>query len=372
MCGGLHAARTGWIIAVLTVATACEGALSSRGLSQREDDVLSLSMAGLGDKEIAAALGLSIHTVRSYWDRIRNRVGKGTRAEVIAEVSRLRCEQSALSEADRRLAQAQAKGAELEEILGQAPMIVWACDPSGRITYANEQFKLFSGSSGDELIEEAADRALPTEMRRPVHEAAAEARGRGAVFEYEMPLHGHDCEPRWHLIREVPIYDDAGDVKMRVGAAIDIDELHRRESLANVRANRHRLAADISETGVAYCDPTTGTYYSNAAYESLTGSGISERPWTEVVHPADRLLVAEQWAQAVRAGKPLLAELRYLKADGSVARAKARALPFPGGGWIMLTDKPAPAQTGSGDSDQLARLAMVLSDILGLDRVRPH
>jgi diguanylate cyclase (GGDEF)-like protein/PAS domain S-box-containing protein len=64
------------------------------GLSQQEESVLACTIAGLGDKEIAKALQLSLHTVRTYWRRIRVKAGKSTRAEVIAEVSRRRTEKA--------------------------------------------------------------------------------------------------------------------------------------------------------------------------------------------------------------------------------------------------------------------------------------
>jgi DNA-binding CsgD family transcriptional regulator len=53
-------------------------------LSKQEARVLKCSIAGLSDQGIADELGLSLDTVRTYWQRIRAKSGGGPRAEVIA------------------------------------------------------------------------------------------------------------------------------------------------------------------------------------------------------------------------------------------------------------------------------------------------
>lgn len=58
--------------------------LSFAGLSPQEQQVLQHSMSGLSDKEVAVRLGLSLDTVKTYWKRIRLKVGGQTRPEIIA------------------------------------------------------------------------------------------------------------------------------------------------------------------------------------------------------------------------------------------------------------------------------------------------
>ncbi len=48
-------------------------------LSPREAEVLSLASKGLLDKEIARELGLSLNTLRTYWNRIRMKAGESSR-----------------------------------------------------------------------------------------------------------------------------------------------------------------------------------------------------------------------------------------------------------------------------------------------------
>jgi len=53
-------------------------------LSPREVDVLNYAAAGLIDKEIGVKIGVTLNTLRSYWGRIRGKVGEAPRAAIVA------------------------------------------------------------------------------------------------------------------------------------------------------------------------------------------------------------------------------------------------------------------------------------------------
>lgn len=53
-------------------------------LSDREASVLSLAAKGLTDRAIAARLGISTNTLRTYWARIRGKLGEGSRVALAA------------------------------------------------------------------------------------------------------------------------------------------------------------------------------------------------------------------------------------------------------------------------------------------------
>jgi DNA-binding CsgD family transcriptional regulator len=57
------------------------------GLSLRELDVLRLAKHGVTDKEIADDLGLSVATLRTYWNRIREKLGAINRTHAIVLAS---------------------------------------------------------------------------------------------------------------------------------------------------------------------------------------------------------------------------------------------------------------------------------------------
>jgi len=52
-------------------------------LSDRERQVVELAAQGLGDKQIAKALRVSSWTVRTYWDRLREKTGGLNRLHVV-------------------------------------------------------------------------------------------------------------------------------------------------------------------------------------------------------------------------------------------------------------------------------------------------
>jgi DNA-binding CsgD family transcriptional regulator len=60
------------------------GGRGSVRVSQRQEQILRLVAAGLSDKEIAAQLNLSPHTVRSHLQRLYRERGFRNRAEAVA------------------------------------------------------------------------------------------------------------------------------------------------------------------------------------------------------------------------------------------------------------------------------------------------
>jgi DNA-binding CsgD family transcriptional regulator len=58
-------------------------------LSAREREVLALVAQGLNDREIAAQLVLSPHTVHRHVANIRHKLGRGSRTAAVAEAARL-------------------------------------------------------------------------------------------------------------------------------------------------------------------------------------------------------------------------------------------------------------------------------------------
>lgn len=53
-------------------------------LSERERQVIGLAAVGYVDKQISEELGVSIHTLRTYWDRIRTKLGGMSRPALVA------------------------------------------------------------------------------------------------------------------------------------------------------------------------------------------------------------------------------------------------------------------------------------------------
>lgn len=57
--------------------------MTMKKLSKREQDVVRLKAHGLGNKEIACQLGISVRTVETYMTRIKWKFKVGTTIEMI-------------------------------------------------------------------------------------------------------------------------------------------------------------------------------------------------------------------------------------------------------------------------------------------------
>lgn len=57
----------------------------SNRLSSRERQIIGMAAAGMLDKQIGVELGLSTNTLRTYWSRIRSKMGDAPRAALVAE-----------------------------------------------------------------------------------------------------------------------------------------------------------------------------------------------------------------------------------------------------------------------------------------------
>src|SRR5688500_16170551 len=62
--------------------------LSLKALSDREGQIMLLAADGLTDKEIAQRLGISAGSIRTYWDRMRQKLNAKSRGEIIARALR--------------------------------------------------------------------------------------------------------------------------------------------------------------------------------------------------------------------------------------------------------------------------------------------
>jgi DNA-binding NarL/FixJ family response regulator len=82
----------GWVQRVLR--SGARGALAraavpASGLTPREIEVLGMLAEGLGNKVIAARLGISDHTVKTHVAAVFGKLGVSTRAEAVASAARL-------------------------------------------------------------------------------------------------------------------------------------------------------------------------------------------------------------------------------------------------------------------------------------------
>ncbi len=353
-------------------------------LSNRENGILTLTMSGLTDKEIAGATDLSIHTVRTYWDRIREKIGADSRAEAIAKLAAERASgakdndtmvlQAIATELDEKraeLASIDARKVELEEIVGRVPQLNWARLPSGEIYYANDRAYQYTGLSADQLINtwDVWEKIVLEEDRIRLEPKRQEVLA-GLPLDVEARLRRHDGQYRWHIIRSIPILDESGVEVRRIGTAVDIHDIRERTERSQGVENRLRIICELSPIGISFCDPATKTFYSNHVHDRITGYAMTEETAHlrfEAVHQEDRVRTREGWAKSVRQGVAFHTELRFVHPDGNVVWAQIRAVPLRMGdveGYVLLVEDMSHMHADSNDREKLLKLAALLEDVL--------
>ncbi len=232
------------------------GVLEELKLSKGEERVLLLTVAGMLDKEVAEELGLSLHTVRSFWRRIRHKFGRVPRAEVVARVARMSLERELGEQVDenerllkeiarRREAEAEAtRRARLLDLAHDA-IIVW--ELGGGIQYWNRGAEELYGYESAEVVGLSPQELLKTVYPRSLAEAESELVRKltwsgmlrhttksglqvvvesrhSLVREEGMPLSvmesNRDVTRRVESERHLQVYQDAFE-NARVGLAVD-------------------------------------------------------------------------------------------------------------------------------------------------------
>lgn len=110
------------------------------------------------------------------------------------------------------------------------PQIVWVGDANGEVTYINQRWLDYTGMSlAESLAAQGVFEAVYQEDLPAIMPAWTEALQDGKPFEGELRLRAADGAYRWHLVRAVPIRNQAGDVVNWFGASTDIHDRVRIE-----------------------------------------------------------------------------------------------------------------------------------------------
>ncbi len=351
-------------------------------LSNREENVLVLTMSGLTDKEIASSTELSVHTVRTYWDRIREKLNVNSRAEAIAQLSAQRASSLARSDSaeieqvQQELEQCrlerdllEQKRALLEEIVCGAAQLNWTAQPNGDVLFCSDRFYDYTGIKKGQVVD-LKGACLHSEDIEQLKIEPAKPDDH-LVLEREVRIRRHDGKYRWHLIRLISITDDEGKVLRRVGTAVDIHDMHKRVQDSRNVENRLRLICELSPVGIAFCDPSNGAVYSNGVHDRLTGFKLDPETlgkWNEIFFDNSSSHNRESWIRAVETGTPVQTEVHIAHPDGHSVWALVRALPLRTNdrqSWVILLEDMTPTVQAEGRGrEKLLKIAALLEDVL--------
>lgn len=131
------------------------------------------------------------------------------------------------------------------ELLDAMPMMVWTASPRGRIDFCNAHFAEFTGVPSDRLAEGDWHETIAHEDRSSTSLAWRQAVARQVPFEQTVRLIDvRTSQPRWHVVRATPNFDDAGQLVSWYGTAADVDEVIRLEHESTRLADQLRSTFD--------------------------------------------------------------------------------------------------------------------------------
>jgi PAS domain S-box-containing protein len=153
-------------------------------------------------------MGLSVGTLRTYWDRLRRKLDARSRSELVAKI--ITAEPHATTSFD---------------LLRKLPLFIWTLDAAGKFEFCSDWFCTYGGLSKTQALELGCRALMPEDELAESSERwrRAQQTGRG----YEAMVHfrcGADGELRKHKVRLTSVRDSSGNVVRWIGYARELAE----------------------------------------------------------------------------------------------------------------------------------------------------
>lgn len=209
---------------------------------------------------------------------------------------------------------------ELGSVVDALPGLVWTALPDGHVDFVNQQWREYTGFSGD-----AWQMAIHPEDLPRLLECLRSSISTTRACEAEVRMRRFDGEFRWFAVRANPITDASGTVIKCCGLNWDIEDRKRGEELLDLAQKaaramafdwyiQQKINAWSPEQEALYGLPP-GTF--DGTYES----------WKKLVHPDDWPGVVASLKHAQETGN-ISAEYRVVWPDGSIHWLSANGLMF--------------------------------------------
>jgi PAS domain S-box-containing protein len=276
------------------------------GLSEREREVLFLAGEGLTDKEIALRLDIGQKTVRTYWDRMRAKLGAASRTEVLAKA--VHAALDAVQESEQRL----------RLFVDNMPVMFNAYDEELNIILVNQECERLTGYEPDEFYNgQAYERGMPDDdYRALVMGRFREIRGDYRDQEIEVTCaDGTKRMIAWSSrAKEAPI---EGWASWAIG--IDVTQrVQAQKSLAQSEQNFRRLL-ETSSQGVWIVDTQHRTLFANQRLAEMFACSVEDilsNDETTYLDDQSRQLLRELIATGPIGGTRTRFTFRFKRKDG--------------------------------------------------------
>lgn len=144
------------------------------------------------------------------------------------------------------------------------PQMVWTALPDGSVDYFNQQWFVYTGLDPGHASGWAWQNVLHPDDRPRTLELWQQCIKNGSDYEIECRFRRHDGAYHWHLVRAVPLRDDAGRIYKWFGTCTDIEAQKNTEETSRFLAQAMgRLTASLNETAIVHtladlCAPALG------------------------------------------------------------------------------------------------------------------
>jgi len=238
---------------------------------------------------------------------------------VALDITATRAAEQTLRESEERL----------RFMVGALPQIAWIAGPHGEPEFHNERWFSFVGMREDTLepwnwsdFEHPQDQAF--------HAAAWQrALSLGERFEVEVRLRrGADQSYRWHLLRALPMRDDAGRVTRWFGTATDVHELKMANEELRLGRERLRLAQAAGGTGLwefslESRELTYSTEFAEMMGLTIGGTAAFDELISRMSSPAEQQQASKALQRVLRSHKDLRVEF-FIRRGGEARRMMLR------------------------------------------------
>ncbi len=213
--------------------------------------------------------------------------------------------------------------AELREVVDTIPTIVWSARPDGSNSYANRRFVEYCGMPPEQIAGSGWHAAThPDDLER--HNARwLECIASGEPSEDELRFRRADGQYRWHLVRGVPLRDEAGNIVKWYGVVTDIEDRKRAGEALRCSEGYLAEAQRLSHTGSWAWSPDQDIrYWSEECYRVLSFDPLDGLPrfadFFQRIHPDDQPGFRELILTAIREKAEWEADYRIVHPGGAI------------------------------------------------------
>lgn len=196
------------------------------------------------------------------------------------------------------------------------PSHIWTCPPDGQLDWFNERVFEYSGLARAELVGGGWVSAVHLDDVDGASQKWTEALSTGELYQTEFRIRRADGQYRWHLVRAVPVRDEAGDILRWVGTNTDVHEQKLSEFQST--ADRDRLWA-ISRDLMLVCTFDGMITAVNPSARRLLGWSEEEmlnRSLKDFIFETDIAATTTELEKLADGATTLVFENRYKMKDG--------------------------------------------------------